>query len=94
MCKSGSRTALQQFATDFLHRFSFLLLSRQKNPARKRQAAFPLVYFTLPSIKALYPIKVDGIMSCLRPFRGVLWEEEHSGKVLLFVCKWERKFFV
>lgn len=43
----------------------------------KWQATSPLVYFTLPSIRALYPIKVDIIIPWLHPFRGVLWEE-HS----------------
>lgn len=92
MCKNGSWTALQLFATDSLHSFLFLsLFSRQKNPEGEPQARFPPVCFTLPSIKALCPIKVDALCHSPVLSEGVL-REEHSGQVFLLVWKEQRKF--
>ena len=61
---------------------------------------FPSRVFYSASIKALYPIKVNGIMSRPRPFRGVL-REEHSRQVFLFVwsgikslCVCERLLYI
>lgn len=76
---------------DFHHRFSLLsLASIPSEGASEDRLIPPLVHFTLPSITALRPTKVDGIMSWLGSFRGVL-REEHSWQVFLFVWKWERK---
>lgn len=85
---NGSQTALQLSATDSLHTFSFPVPSfpsEEPSEQKKPQACFPLEYFTSPpSIKALCPIKVDGIMSWPRPFRGV--PREGALRQSVFVC--------
>lgn len=85
MCMDGSRTIDS-------------LLSEEASD--QTTGLFPSRVFHSASIKPLYPIKVNGIMSRPRPFRGVL-REEHSRQVFLFVwsgikslCVCERLLYI
>lgn len=85
MCMNGSRTIDS-------------LLSEEASD--QTTGLFPSRVFHSASIKPLYPIKVNGIMSRPRPFRGVL-REEHSRQVFLFVwsgikslCVCERLLYI